>query len=65
MFIDETKVIINDSPLYHSRLKASYPRALCITSNFKAKLNIWGGISKLGATPIVVTIFLFNVLIIV
>ena len=56
LFVDETKVIINDCPLYHIRLKQKYPKAICITSNFRAKLNIWAGISRRGATNFVVNI---------
>jgi hypothetical protein len=54
LFADETKVIINYCPIYHLRLKKKYPKAICITSNFRAKLNIWAGISKRGATNFVV-----------
>ena len=57
IFVDETKIMINEAQLYHSRLKTSLPNAICITSNFHANVNLWGGISKMGATQFLVFLF--------
>jgi hypothetical protein len=53
IFVDESKIMINHCKLYHMGQKATYPECI-ILNNFHAKLNIWGGISKRGATSFVV-----------
>lgn len=54
LFIDESKIDINICQFYHSRLRNTYPTPMNITSNRRGKLNLWAGISRRGATPIVV-----------
>ena len=50
IFVEETSIWINECPLYHMRLKSSLPQTVGFSSNSKIKLNLWGGISHLGAT---------------
>ena len=61
IFIDETKIMINQCKLYHLRKKSSYPDCIILDNYFKAKLNVWGGISKQGPVDFVVSKFLFEV----
>ena len=53
IFIDETKIMINQMKLYHLRQRTAYPDCLIVDNNFSIKLNVWGGISKRGATSFV------------
>ena len=43
-------------PFYHSRPKGSRPEAVPSTTKYRVKLNVWGGISYLGATNFAVSI---------
>lgn len=56
LFVDETKLDMNRPLKHHLRLPTSYP--LCVIAQYRQriKLNIWGGISSLGATKIIVNI---------
>jgi hypothetical protein len=53
-FIDESKISDNHCKYYHIRKKSSRPDCI-ILSRTTFKLNIWGGISKRGATEFVVS----------
>ena len=55
VFVDETKIMINECNLYHSRTKSSNPDCIILNNYFKAKLNVWGGISKRGPTEFTVS----------
>ena len=50
IFVDETKICLNESYLYHWRYPKSRPKALNKTNKFRKKINIWGGISFKGPT---------------
>ena len=55
VFVDETKIEINQTPIAHLRKKTSNPICM-IENNFqRLTVNIWAGISFLGATQIVVS----------
>ena len=53
IFIDESKISNNHCKVYHIRKKATLPKCI-IMNHVTFKLNIWGGISKRGATDFVV-----------
>jgi hypothetical protein len=55
VFIDESKLMNNNCKLYHIRKKATLPECIII-NHVTVKLNIWGGISKRGATEFVVSL---------
>lgn len=50
IFVDETTVRLDESPLYHHRKPSKHPRSLPKTTKFRRKINIWGGISFKGPT---------------
>jgi hypothetical protein len=50
IFVDETKVVVSDVPIYHSRLPSSIPEGVNVTDKIRKKVNIWGGISFKGPT---------------
>ena len=56
VFLDETTVRVFEVPLYHWRLRTTYPKAYNGTKKFRQKLNIWGGISFKGPTNFAVNI---------
>ena len=60
IFIDESKIMINQCKLYHLRKKSSYPDCIILDNYFKAKLNVWGGISKRGPIDFVVNNYFFS-----
>ena len=45
-----------ECPLYHSRFPNTYPEAVGRSSNYRSKINIWGGISNVGPTNFLVRI---------
>ncbi len=53
IFIDESKIMVNQIKLYHMRKKTTRPDCIILNNYFKYKLNVWGGISKKGPTPFV------------
>ena len=59
VFVDETSVRLWDLPLYHWRLKNSYPNAIPMTEKYRNKLNVWGGFSYKGLTRFAVSNFSF------
>jgi hypothetical protein len=59
VFVDETSVRLWDLPLYHWRLKSSYPNAIPMTEKYRRKLNVWGGFSYKGLTRFAVSICRF------
>ena len=48
VFVDETSVRLWDLPLYHWRLRSTYPNAIPVTEKFRNKLNVWGAMSHKG-----------------
>lgn len=50
IFVDETMVRVFQVPTHHSRRPCSRPVAFSETDKFRAKVNVWGGISYRGAT---------------
>ena len=46
IFIDEAKIRLLEVPLYHWRKKSSNPVLIHADNRYKAKINIWGGISE-------------------
>ena len=54
LFVDETKVDLNRPIKNNLRIPTYHP--ICIIANYKKriKLNVWGGISYLGPTKIIV-----------
>ena len=53
VFVDESKITNNHCKFYHIRKKQARPDCIILT-RATFKLNIWGGISKRGATEFVV-----------
>lgn len=59
VFVDETSVRLWDLPLYHWRLKNSYPDAIPMTEKYRNKLNVWGGFSYKCLTRFAISNFSF------
>ena len=58
--MDETSVRLWDLPLYHWRLRATYPTAIPMTEKYRKKLNVWGGMSciaRFGLTRFAVSFY--------
>ncbi len=55
IFVDETTIRVAQLPLYHVRQKSSTPQAQCVSNKKRFKVNLWGGISKKGSTPFIVS----------
>ena len=53
VFVDESKLTNHICKLYHMRKKSARPDCIIMNST-PFKLNIWGGISKRGATEFIV-----------
>ena len=60
VFVDETSVRLWDLPLYHWRLRGSYPQAVPMTEKYRKKLHVWGGISHKGLTRFAVSYLTFT-----
>ena len=55
-FVDETSVRLWDLPLYHWRLRKTYPDAIPMTEKYHRVLNVWGGMSYKELTRFAVSL---------